>query len=182
MTAAPERVLSSVGIILHHADNGEVWIEDASKDPALLQLSLHQQVPCRCPRLNLAELNGEEETVLSKERSPSKVTHLCCVLLFPSLTLLTSARSLYQNTSLLDSSIQRSIPSRSGFLGILLDLDHTTIYGQDGNDLSIAFQLNGLDFKELCNLYKHLINPQVKDLLDRVRKLGYMFQVALYTR
>ncbi|EKX39336.1 hypothetical protein GUITHDRAFT_143541 [Guillardia theta CCMP2712] len=147
-TAAPERVLSSVGIILHHADNGEVWIEDANKDPFLLHQSRYEQ----SEQTDEEAENGRKQS-LSKNHSLARTTR-----------------------------VLGPLRSHSGYIGILLDLDHTTIYGQDGNDLSIAFQLNGLDFSALCKLYTHLLNPQVKDLLERIRKLGYMFEVALYTR
>ena len=49
-----------------------------------------------------------------------------------------------------------------------LDLDKCTIYGQDGNDLAIAMQWMGRPASSVVELYRRLMNPQIKPLMKQV--------------
>lgn len=45
---------------------------------------------------------------------------------------------------------------------LLLDLDKTCIYGNDGNDLAISLQWMERPLSEIQDLYKLLVSPCVK--------------------
>ena len=46
----------------------------------------------------------------------------------------------------------------------MLDLDHTALFGNDGNDLGIAMQWLGKDVSTVQELYKKLINPSLRNM------------------
>jgi len=62
-----------------------------------------------------------------------------------------------------------------------LDIDKCSIYGQDGNDLGIAMQWMGKDKAKLVELYRRLLNPQLKKLLNHLRMTVEEVPVVLYT-
>jgi len=72
--------------------------------------------------------------------------------------------------------------SRRQRVVVFLDLDNTAIWGNDGNDLGIAFQQSGKDTNSLTDLYQKLVNPQAKALLDDIRTRGFESDVVIYTR
>jgi hypothetical protein len=51
---------------------------------------------------------------------------------------------------------------------MILDLDETCIFGNDGNDLGIALQCMG-HTKDLDRLYEHLINPALRPAFEAFR-------------
>jgi len=62
-----------------------------------------------------------------------------------------------------------------------LDLDKCTIYGQDGNDLAIAMQWMGRQGSSVVELYRRLMNPQIKPLMNQLRLSTKKTPVVLYT-
>mmetsp|Transcript_29938 Transcript_29938/g.73665 ORF Transcript_29938/g.73665 Transcript_29938/m.73665 type:complete len:571 (-) Transcript_29938:223-1935(-) len=64
-----------------------------------------------------------------------------------------------------------------------IDLDNTAIYGQDGNDLGVGFQLAEKS-DLLTELYEKLSNPKLTELMDGIREQGLAddVKVCLYTR
>mmetsp|Transcript_22369 Transcript_22369/g.53586 ORF Transcript_22369/g.53586 Transcript_22369/m.53586 type:complete len:402 (+) Transcript_22369:85-1290(+) len=72
--------------------------------------------------------------------------------------------------------------SRRQRVVVFLDLDNTAIWGNDGNDLGIAFQQSGKDTGTLTDLYQKLVNPQAKLLLENIRARGFDSDVVIYTR
>ena len=55
---------------------------------------------------------------------------------------------------------------------IMLDLDETCLFGNDGNDLGIALQCVGRA-KDLNRLYELLINPALRPAYDTFRKSAH---------
>ena len=62
-----------------------------------------------------------------------------------------------------------------------LDLDKCTIYGQDGNDLAIAMQWMGRPGSSVVELYRRLMNPQIKPLMKQLARSTKRTPVVLYT-
>lgn len=62
-----------------------------------------------------------------------------------------------------------------------LDLDKCTIYGQDGNDLAIAMQWMGRPGSSVVELYRRLMNPQIKPLMKQLHRSTKRTPVVLYT-
>eukprot|EP00281_Chroomonas_sp_CCMP1168_P023842 CAMPEP_0206224634 /NCGR_PEP_ID=MMETSP0047_2-20121206/7131_1 /ASSEMBLY_ACC=CAM_ASM_000192 /TAXON_ID=195065 /ORGANISM="Chroomonas mesostigmatica_cf, Strain CCMP1168" /LENGTH=526 /DNA_ID=CAMNT_0053647605 /DNA_START=105 /DNA_END=1682 /DNA_ORIENTATION=+ len=62
-----------------------------------------------------------------------------------------------------------------------LDLDKCSIYGQDGNDLTIAVQWMQGGMDKLCGLYSKLVNPQLKPLYQQLKMSVEKIPVVLYT-
>jgi len=62
-----------------------------------------------------------------------------------------------------------------------LDLDKCTIYGQDGNDLAIAMQWMGRPQPSVVELYRRLMNPQIKPLMNQLNRSTKKTPVVLYT-
>eukprot|EP00802_Teleaulax_amphioxeia_P005925 Tamp_05929.p1 GENE.Tamp_05929~~Tamp_05929.p1 ORF type:complete len:833 (-),score=200.19 Tamp_05929:344-2806(-) len=67
-------------------------------------------------------------------------------------------------------------------LTLMLDLDKTALYGNDGNDLGIALQWMDKDFSKVQELYKRLINPSLRKAYDFYVQQGKQVQVVIYTR
>jgi len=62
-----------------------------------------------------------------------------------------------------------------------LDLDKCSIYGQDGNDLAIACQWMQRPEQSLVELYRRLLNPQVKLLYEQLQMSVEKLPVVIYT-
>ena len=52
---------------------------------------------------------------------------------------------------------------------MMLDLDETCLFGNDGNDLGIALQCMGHCKEDLDRLYQHLINPALRPAFEAFR-------------
>ena len=72
--------------------------------------------------------------------------------------------------------------SRGGKLTLMLDLDKTVLYGNDGNDLGVALQWMDKTFAKVEELYKQLINPSLKKVYDFYVQQGKQVEVVIYTR
>lgn len=64
---------------------------------------------------------------------------------------------------------------------LVLDLDKCCFYGSDGNDLGIALQWMEKGPKLVQELYRHLLNPQVKETYARLRQRAKCVRVVIYT-
>eukprot|EP00286_Rhodomonas_abbreviata_P022315 CAMPEP_0181295660 /NCGR_PEP_ID=MMETSP1101-20121128/4269_1 /TAXON_ID=46948 /ORGANISM="Rhodomonas abbreviata, Strain Caron Lab Isolate" /LENGTH=592 /DNA_ID=CAMNT_0023400433 /DNA_START=249 /DNA_END=2027 /DNA_ORIENTATION=+ len=83
----------------------------------------------------------------------------------------TEARKLRQSSkSLAESAV------------LILDLDKTSIYGNDGNDLGIALQWMEKPDTVVKDLYKLLVSPCVKPAYEEMRAQAKQVHVVLYTR
>ena len=67
-------------------------------------------------------------------------------------------------------------------LTMMLDLDKTALYGNDGNDLGIALQWMDKDYSKVKELYRKLINPNLQKAYGHYKKMGKEIQVVIYTR
>ena len=65
---------------------------------------------------------------------------------------------------------------------LMLDLDHTALFGNDGNDLGIAMQWLGKDVSTVQELYKKLINPSLRNMYLAYKAQGKDVDVVVYTR
>mmetsp|Transcript_5060 Transcript_5060/g.8138 ORF Transcript_5060/g.8138 Transcript_5060/m.8138 type:complete len:742 (+) Transcript_5060:95-2320(+) len=65
---------------------------------------------------------------------------------------------------------------------LILDLDKTTIYGNDGNDLGIALQWMEKPVNSVKDLYGLLLNPNVKAAYEDMRAKADNVEVVIYTR
>ena len=64
----------------------------------------------------------------------------------------------------------------------LLDLDKTSIFGNDGNDLGIAMQWMGRSTDEVRRLYALLVSPALPAAYGSLKALARTVNVAIYTR
>jgi len=62
-----------------------------------------------------------------------------------------------------------------------LDLDKCSIFGQDGNDLPIAMQWMQKPERSIVELYRRLLNPQLKLLYQQLQMQVRKLPVVLYT-
>jgi hypothetical protein len=67
-------------------------------------------------------------------------------------------------------------------LTLMLDLDKTVLYGNDGNDLGVALQWMDKDFSTVQELYKQLINPSLRKVYEFYVQQGKQVEVVIYTR
>lgn len=71
-------------------------------------------------------------------------------------------------------------------LTLMLDLDKTVLYGNDGNDLGVALQwmdrATNADTSNLEELYALLVNKNLREMYDSYRERGYEVNVVIYTR
>lgn len=65
---------------------------------------------------------------------------------------------------------------------LMIDLDHTSIYGNDGNDLGLALQWVRKDHFALDELYQNLVNPHLRAMYDSYKAQGKHINVVIYTR
>lgn len=67
-------------------------------------------------------------------------------------------------------------------LTLVLDLDKTVLYGNDGNDLGVALQWMEKDVSTVKELYKKLVNPNLRRTYDAYVQAGKEVDVVIYTR
>lgn len=65
---------------------------------------------------------------------------------------------------------------------MLLDLDKTTIWGNDGNDFGLALQWMEKPKEKLDMLYRTLVSPQVRPAFEQLKWSTEKIDVVLYTR
>jgi hypothetical protein len=80
------------------------------------------------------------------------------------------------------SAAVRSQQDKGDKLTLMLDLDKTALYGNDGNDLGIALQWMDKDFSKVQELYRQLINPSLHQVYDFYVQQGKQVEVVIYTR
>jgi hypothetical protein len=80
------------------------------------------------------------------------------------------------------STAVRSQQNKGDKLTLMLDLDKTALYGNDGNDLGIALQWMDKDFSKVQELYRQLINPSLHQVYDFYVQQGKQVEVVIYTR
>jgi hypothetical protein len=81
----------------------------------------------------------------------------------------------------LQSEATRKESSRTtDSLGIMLDLDKTCLFGNDGNDLGIALQWMERPHETVKELYHLLINPALRPAYSKLASQGKI-KVAIYT-
>ena len=64
----------------------------------------------------------------------------------------------------------------------MLDLDHTSLFGNDGNDMGIVLQHMNKSYSTLQLLYDKLINPNLRTMFEAYKAQGKEIQVVVYTR
>ena len=75
----------------------------------------------------------------------------------------------------------RSTSVDTNRMTMMLDLDHTCIFGNDGNDLGVVLQL--MDKESLLDeLYGKLINPNLGDTYRAYKSRGKAIDPVIYTR
>jgi len=65
---------------------------------------------------------------------------------------------------------------------VMLDLDKTCIYGNDGNDLPMALQWADASADLVCDLYRLLLSPYIKPAVQDIMDSAYRTSIAIYTR
>jgi len=66
-------------------------------------------------------------------------------------------------------------------LVVFLDLDKCSIYGQDGNDMTIACQWMQGGMDVLCGVYRRMLNPQLRPLFKQLQMCVEKTPVVIYT-
>jgi len=66
-------------------------------------------------------------------------------------------------------------------VNMFLDLDKAAIWGNDGNDFGIALQWMERPYTDVLTLYKHLLNPNVKQTYKALSARANKVRVVLYT-
>lgn len=66
-------------------------------------------------------------------------------------------------------------------VNMFLDLDKAAIWGNDGNDFGIALQWMERPYADVLALYKHLLNPNVKQTYKALSLRAHKVRVVLYT-
>lgn len=70
----------------------------------------------------------------------------------------------------------------SNKITLMLDLDKTVLFGNDGNDLGVALQWMDKDNSKVEQLYKLLINPNLREMYNSYVQRGKDVEVVVYTR
>jgi hypothetical protein len=65
---------------------------------------------------------------------------------------------------------------------LMIDLDKTALYGNDGNDLGVALQWMDKEQAKVEELYRKLINPSLRPMYNSYVKQGKEVEVIVYTR
>ena len=65
---------------------------------------------------------------------------------------------------------------------LMLDLDKTCLLGNDGNDLPICLQYAGKTTDMILDLYKRILNPNIRLCYEGFAAKGFSVDVVLYTR
>ena len=65
---------------------------------------------------------------------------------------------------------------------VMLDLDKTSLYGNDGNDLPLALQWEDKHPTVVKDLYKLIVSPNIRPALQLVREQAQDVTVVIYTR
>jgi len=72
--------------------------------------------------------------------------------------------------------------SRRKRITLMIDLDFTALYGNDGNDLGLALQWMDKDPSVVEELYAKLINPELQTMYQSYTAMGREVKVVIYTR
>ena len=64
---------------------------------------------------------------------------------------------------------------------LMLDLDKTCLFGNDGNDLGIALQWMDKPFEDVQALYQHLVNPSLRPAYEQFGRQVKSSKVVIYT-
>ena len=70
----------------------------------------------------------------------------------------------------------------SNKITLMLDLDKTVLFGNDGNDLGVALQWMDVANSKVQELYSKLINPNLKKMYEFYTESGKEVDVVIYTR
>jgi hypothetical protein len=65
---------------------------------------------------------------------------------------------------------------------VMLDLDKTSLYGNDGNDLPLSLQWQDTPHAVVAELYKLLVSPNIRPALEQVHAQADDVTVVIYTR
>ena len=65
---------------------------------------------------------------------------------------------------------------------VMLDLDKTSLYGNDGNDLPLALQWEDKQHAVVKELYRLIVSPNIRPALQLVREQAQDVTVVIYTR
>mmetsp|Transcript_41351 Transcript_41351/g.130135 ORF Transcript_41351/g.130135 Transcript_41351/m.130135 type:complete len:711 (+) Transcript_41351:179-2311(+) len=87
-----------------------------------------------------------------------------------------------QNVHYSDVHLRKPAKAESKQSVLMLDLDKTSIYGNDGNDLGIALQWMDKPEPVVKELYRHLVNPNVRQAYDKLHAQSRDTRVVIYTR
>uniref|UniRef100_A0A7S0F5D2 PAS domain-containing protein n=1 Tax=Hanusia phi TaxID=3032 RepID=A0A7S0F5D2_9CRYP len=87
-----------------------------------------------------------------------------------------------QNVRYSDVHLRKPVKAESKQSVLMLDLDKTSIYGNDGNDLGIALQWMDKPEPVVKELYRHLVNPNVRQAYDNLHAQSRDTRVVIYTR
>jgi len=90
-------------------------------------------------------------------------------------------RTMSMEDVVLERSVEEAKVKPINELVCFLDLDKCSIYGQDGNDLTIACQWMQGGMEKLCGLYRRMVNPQIKPLFRQLQMTVEKIPVVLYT-
>ena len=158
----------------------------------IYMLSCYQEVlayTCADAQSSLGSLGLRVSTALRPGRGQ---IGSCVVLHTAALTLETSGADASQK-QMLGTELKRQpalvTHDDATRLTLMLDLDHTCLFGNDGNDLGCALQLMGKDEahgaehpRMLAELYRRLINPRLRPTYDAYKARGKDITVVIYTR
>ena len=61
----------------------------------------------------------------------------------------------------------------------MLDLDHTSLFGNDGNDMGIVLQHMNKSYSTMQLLYDKLINPNLRTMFEAYKAQGKEIQVVV---
>ena len=64
---------------------------------------------------------------------------------------------------------------------MFVDLDKAAIFGNDGNDFGIALQWMDKPYSDVVKLYKHLLNPNLKETYRALSARAHKVHVVIYT-
>jgi hypothetical protein len=114
----------------------------------------------------------------TQSRSAVSLQNLCSSPEFSQLRL--GTYSLYVKRSACEAAFSRKIEySREAVF--LLDLDKCSFFGNDANDLGVAFQWTQKSRDQLVDLYRLLVNPSLSLTYNVLRQRHRTVRVVIYT-
>ena len=90
------------------------------------------------------------------------------------------AKTKPDNTQRMIRQWTRDSPRKT--VTLMIDLDFTAFYGNDGNDLGLALQWMDKDPSVVEELYTKLINPELQTMYQSYVAMGREVKVVIYTR